>query len=69
MGNSAKIIGKHYRRVMSLAESEALFSILPPEDAEAEAAAVVILTLTPGDEVRSGSVPTSVTGFCPLAAD
>ena len=36
MGNSAKIIGKHYRRVMSLAESEALFSILPPEDAEAK---------------------------------
>ena len=36
MGNSAKIIGKHYRRVMPLAEAEAWFAILPPVHIEAK---------------------------------
>jgi integrase len=36
MGNSAKIIGKHYRRVLPLAEAQAWFEILPPVDAEAK---------------------------------
>ena len=36
MGNSAKIIGKHYRRVMSLAEAQAWFEILPSVDTEAK---------------------------------
>jgi hypothetical protein len=29
MGNSAKIIGKHYRRVMAPTEAQAWFAILP----------------------------------------
>jgi len=35
MGNSAKIIGKHYRRVMAQTEAQAWFAILPV-DAEAK---------------------------------
>jgi hypothetical protein len=35
MGNSAKIIGKHYRRVMAQSEAQAWFAILPV-DAEAK---------------------------------
>ena len=36
MGNSAKIIGKHYRRMMPLGEAQAWFAILPPVNAEAK---------------------------------
>ncbi len=36
MGNSAKIIGKHYRRVMAQTEAQAWFALLPPADTEAK---------------------------------
>jgi integrase len=36
MGNSAKIIGKHYRRVLPLTEAQAWFEIFPAMDAEAK---------------------------------
>jgi len=36
MGNSAKIIGKHYRRVLAQTEAQAWFALLPPADTEAK---------------------------------
>jgi integrase len=36
MGNSAKIIGKHYRRVIAQTEAQDWFAILPTADAEAK---------------------------------
>ncbi len=36
MGNSTKIIGKHYWRVIAQTEAQAWFAILPPVDAAAK---------------------------------
>ena len=32
MGNSVSIITRHYKRTLSVAQAEALFSIMPPKD-------------------------------------